>query len=206
MKILDYISNLSIYKTLFWNFQLRCNFPILIYKKATLHREKGSELNLHGTFELGRIWKGSRYRDTALILGKNSKVNILGYVEIYSGAFIQVSQNAKLTIGSGYINQNVNIGCYCDIEIGNQVAISENVIIRDSDNHFIEYDGYIESKPIVIGNHVWIGIGATILKGVTIGNGSIIGAGAVVTRDVPPNSVVAGNPARVIKKDITWHL
>ena len=60
------------------------------------------------------------------------------------------------------------------------------------------------TKPIEIGDHVWIGLRAIILKGVKIGNGSVIAAGAVVTRDVPPYSLVAGVPARVIKENIYW--
>ena len=60
--------------------------------------------------------------------------------------------------------------------------------------------------PIVIGDNVWIGMGAMILKGVTIGEGSIIAAGAVVTKDVAPNTIVAGVPAKEIRKDVTWTL
>ena len=55
------------------------------------------------------------------------------------------------------------------------------------------------AAPIVVGKDVWIGAHATILKGVTIGDGAIIAAGAVVTRDVPPNTIAAGVPARVVK-------
>lgn len=54
-------------------------------------------------------------------------------------------------------------------------------------------------KPVVVGKNVWIGSNSTILQGVTIGDGSIVGAGSVVTKDVPPNTVVVGNPAKVIK-------
>ena len=60
------------------------------------------------------------------------------------------------------------------------------------------------TAPISIGNHVWIGAGATILKGVTIGDNAIIGAGSVVTKDVPPNTIVAGNPAHIIRQRIEW--
>ncbi|MDX2046776.1 MAG: DapH/DapD/GlmU-related protein [Chitinophagaceae bacterium] len=60
------------------------------------------------------------------------------------------------------------------------------------------------TKPVIIGDHVWIGTGAIILKGVHIGNGSVITAGAVVTKDVPPGCLAGGVPAKVLQKDITW--
>ncbi|MBP6872851.1 MAG: acyltransferase [Bacteroidales bacterium] len=77
-------------------------------------------------------------------------------------------------------------------------------MIRDSDNHNVLKEGYVQSKPILIGDNVWIGMRAIILKGVTIGNGSIVAAGAVVTKDVPPNTVVGGVPARVIRENVSW--
>lgn len=60
------------------------------------------------------------------------------------------------------------------------------------------------TAPINIGNHVWIGLRAIILKGVTIGDGAVIAAGAVVTNNVPANSVVAGVPARVMSENVNW--
>ncbi len=84
------------------------------------------------------------------------------------------------------------------------MKISENVTIRDSDNHTIIREGYEVSQPVKIGNHVWIGLGAIILKGVTIGDGAVIAAGAVVTRDVPPKALAGGVPAKVIKENIEW--
>lgn len=104
----------------------------------------------------------------------------------------------------GYINYNSKINCYNKIIIGDDVKISENVTIRDSDNHEIQYSGYEISKPIIIGNHVWIGLNATILKGVNIGDGAIIAAGAVVTKDVPARTLVGGIPATIIKENIEW--
>jgi maltose O-acetyltransferase len=63
----------------------------------------------------------------------------------------------------------------------------------------------MESRPVTIGKNVWLGAGSAILKGVNIGENSVVGFGAVVTDDVPPNCVVAGNPARIVKTlDITF--
>ena len=104
------------------------------------------------------------------------------------------------------------------IEIGNDVIIANNVLLVDNNNHptspeermkmsqcddFLRDElwswKYAESKPIVIDDNVWIGRDSRILKGVTVGKGSIVALGAIVTRDVPPYSVVAGNPAKVVK-------
>lgn len=89
--------------------------------------------------------------------------------------------------------------------LGNNVLVASNVLITDSD-HVVEPDstpvtenGRFVSRPVCIMDNCWIGQNAVILKGVTVGPNSIVGAGAIVTRDVPPSSIVAGNPARVLR-------
>ena len=139
-----------------------------------------------------------------MVFGENSQFVCKGNFVFSSGCRLGVMKDAKLIIGSGYCNYDTKIYCFNNITIGNNVAISENVIIRDSDNHNIE--GTVNSAPIVIGDNVWIGMGAMILKGVTVGEGSVIAAGAVVTKDVAPNTIVAGVPAKEIRKDVTWTL
>ena len=122
----------------------------------------------------------------------------------YSGCRININKNAKLSLGTGYMNYDCVIDCFDSITIGNDVKISEGVVIRDSDSHSILREGYQPEAPIMIEDHVWIGLHAVILKGVTIGEGCIVAAGSVVTRDCPAHSLVAGVPARVIKENVMY--
>lgn len=71
---------------------------------------------------------------------------------------------------------------------------------------FLALDKRVPEQPVEIGNNVWIGVGATILKGVTIGDGAIIAAGSVVTKDIPARCLAAGVPAKVIKTDVEWEM
>jgi acetyltransferase-like isoleucine patch superfamily enzyme len=105
------------------------------------------------------------------------------------------------------VGKNVFINACCKfqdqggITIGDGVLIGHNVTLATL-NHEENPDERqnIYPKPIKIGNNVWIGSNATVLQGVTIGDGAIIGANAVVTRNVPQNTIVAGVPAKVIRK------
>jgi len=78
----------------------------------------------------------------------------------------------------------------------------------DTDFHSIIENGVkkINCKPIIIGDNVWIGSNVSILKGVNIGSNSVIAANSVVTKDVPAGCLVAGNPAKVVKSNISWEI
>ncbi|GAB6462948.1 hypothetical protein bcgnr5376_14870 [Bacillus cereus] len=92
--------------------------------------------------------------------------------------------------------------CKEKVEIGKDCAISWDVTITDTDYHSI--NNRYDTSPVKIGNNVWIGCNATILKGVCIADGAVIAANSVVTRDVPPNCLVAGVPGEVVKEGIKW--
>ena len=102
-----------------------------------------------------------------------------------------------------YSNHNLIILDPAKVIIGNNVFIGPNVSIYTA-YHPLDKDlrneGYEQAKKIIIKDNVWIGGSVIILPDVTIGENSVIGAGSVVTKDVPPNTVVAGNPAKIIKK------
>ncbi len=121
---------------------------------------------------------------------------------IYYGADIILFKGSTLKIGNSFLNSNCKIRCHKSITIGDDCAISHDLTIMDSNAHSLNGDK--KTLPVVIKNHVWIGTRVTILSGVTVGEGAVIAAGSVVTKDVPPNTVVGGNPAKVIKENIEW--
>jgi len=179
---------------------------LLIYYGAIIKKHSDAIIKCSGHLKLGLIWNRPcdvPYK-SVLSMDKNAALIIKGNFDITSGCHIKIMNGAVLELGSGYIHSNVTIDCYKKISIGNNVAISKDVIIRDSDSHKIIGKESQMTRPIKIGNHVWVGTRVIILKGVTIGDGAIIAAGAVVTRDVPPRTIVAGIPAKIIRKNVEW--
>lgn len=176
---------------------------IILFRNSYLNIHHLSKIEVENKFSFNTKWANFDPKKSFLIMRQRSTL-IVNNFRIYSGANISINDNATLKLGSGYINHNVNISCFERIEIGKDVAISENVTIRDSDNHRIISAKGKTTSPIIIEDHVWIGMNVIILKGVTIGSGSIIAAGAVVNKDIPKNVMAAGVPAVVIKTDIFW--
>jgi acetyltransferase-like isoleucine patch superfamily enzyme len=176
-----------------------------IFRKTALKVEKTATItSIRGTFRFNKKWTSNDPFPSLLYLGKNASIEVKDSFSIHSGSRVYVNQGAKLILGSGFINNNLNLSCFEQIEIGFGVAISENVCIRDSDDHTILSSPHTKTQAIKIGNHVWIGMNVTILKGVTIGDGAIIAAGSVVTKDIPAKTLAAGVPAKVIKTEVEW--
>lgn len=185
------------------------------YKPCMYYINRNATVRIEKFLEFNKQWDNKRILCNKMVgslyMRENSVLNVDSFT-VYSGSRITINKGAKLSLGSGYVNYGCVIECFHSISIGYDVAISEQVVIRDSDNHTIitiEDSGMNAEKkkitsPIVIKDHVWIGMGVTILKGVTIGEGSIIAAGSLVNKDVPPYTLVAGVPAKVIKTNVSW--
>jgi galactoside O-acetyltransferase len=126
-------------------------------------------------------------------------------VDIFPGVQLIASKNIRLGLGVS-INRNVIIDAsHGEINIGDNVAIGPNTVLRAADHVFSNPNELIKNQGhkggyIRIEEDSWLGTGVVVLRNVTVGKGSVIGAGAVVTRDVPPFSIAAGVPARVIGK------
>ena len=145
----------------------------------------------------GRITIGERF-----VAHSCSKGNSIG---VFQPVIITAwGKGAEVIIGDDVGLSGCSITAERRIRIGNRVLVGAGVLIIDSDAHPLTPEGrkakeMAATAPIEIGDDVFIGARAIILKGVTIGDGAVIGAGAVVVKDVPPRSIVAGNPARVLK-------
>lgn len=147
----------------------------------------------------------------AVIIGK--------HVSCYAGCSFALGENGRCTIGDFSLVNGALIMAEERIDIGSHCLISWNVGLADSDFHPLEpaqrlIDAQalapffkdrpprprLKTAPIKICDNVWIGMNAVILKGVTVGDNPVVAAGSVVTKSVEPNTVVAGNPAVVVKK------
>ena len=184
-------------------------FRFLVFRKTTVCiRDKGRVIVENtGRFAFNEPWLFSGTEDGTLIIGEGATLSVCnGHFSIKSGAFVELKDGAKLTLrgGGGYASRNLQIESRQEIDIGASVAIGPDVIIRDNDGHSISPETQPQSKKVTIGDRVWIGARATILKGVHIGDGSVIAAGSIVTTDIPPRSLAAGTPASVIRENVTW--
>ncbi len=173
-----------------------------------------------------RIGKGSQLKINALDIrfaGRPSRVEIGKHCTLECN-FIFESAEGHIKIGDRTSIGNSTLISRNNIEIGDDVIISWGCWIYDHNSHSLDWRdrledsrviaasknthellankdwSHVKSAPIRIGDKVWIGFNAVILKGVTIGEGAVVGAGAVVTKDVPPYAVVAGNPAKVVRQ------
>jgi acetyltransferase-like isoleucine patch superfamily enzyme len=114
---------------------------------------------------------------------------------------VMVRENATLVVGDDvYLNYGVTIEACHEVRIGNHVLMAPLVSIIDDNRHETEPGAVLYKGPIVIGNNVWLARNVAVIPGASIGDGCVIAANSVVCTDIPPNSLAAGAPARVIRK------
>lgn len=153
-----------------------------------------------------------------LCLSNNAKitVNAQGPHEVAIGKNVTLWNGVKISVCTTgnipthlSIGDNVSIGDRTELHVGDNLSIGDGTLIAwdccimDRDYHKIN-SMQEKTAPVIIGKDVWIGCNSLILKGVTIGEGSVVAAGSVVTHDVLPHSLVAGNPAKVIRENVQW--
>ena len=183
---------------------------LIVDGKTILRLGKNPRIILEAPLTIGweRNHLGHRTDGSMLVMQEDSVFKVSGAGGnkksfFCSGSRIYVLKGAYLEIGS---DTTFNADCLViakkRIVLGTDCKISWGVQIIDSDQH--QHDGQPVTADVIIGDHVWIGAQALIMKGVRIGSGSVIAAGSLVVKDVPERSLVAGNPAVVKRTDVNW--
>ncbi|MFA6809376.1 MAG: acyltransferase, partial [Eubacteriales bacterium] len=173
---------------------------------SVLQISKKATLNIKGIVIIGHKRYKHTHLETRLLVEDDAKFKVTGNWSVGYGSDIEIFKGAVLEVGSGgATNTNLSLICGEKIVIGNDVMIGRDVTIRDNNGgHYINIQGYKNSKPILIDNKVWIGEKVIIMPGVHIGEGAIIAAGSLVINNVPAHSLVSGNPAKVIYDNVLW--
>ncbi|MEP7108274.1 MAG: acyltransferase [Ferruginibacter sp.] len=208
MKIKNFL-RISILRWVYYNIRHKTQGRLLLYRGSKLNIHPGANIQISkggGVFAFNHTWFSNDPFKSFLQISRKGNLIVKGSFRMTSGTKIYINPDATLSLTSGYSNDNLYIDCFYKIEIGAGAAIAKNVTIRDNNGHDLKKDdgSFIFEKQVIIGKHVWIGMNATILPGVTIGDGSVIAAGSVVTKDIPPNQLWGGVPARLIRVNIEW--
>jgi acetyltransferase-like isoleucine patch superfamily enzyme len=200
------VLHVSIFRSLYLS--ARFGGRIIILRGTRLRLERGARIRVPRGCRLviGRSHVAGA--PASLDMRRNATLTVHGEgrVVISRGARLLIMKNAHLEIGGETtIHYNAAITCYQHISIAQSCAISWNANILDGNLHELIVDGvpHPRARQVTLGSYAWIGCGATVL-GAKIGAGAVVGAGSVVTADVPEKVVVAGNPARTIRKNVIW--
>lgn len=181
--------------------------PRLFYKLN--HVKYGKKLVLHGWPFIFRFPAASVEIGSNCTINSGFFSNLLG---LYQRTIVVARGSAKIKIGDNTGISGAAIYAWEDIQIGNNCVIGANVKIFDTDFHPVDAEerlrgnrDAVKTRPVKIGDNVFIGVNAIILKGTELGNNCVVGAGSVVSGKFGDGIVIAGNPARVIDREETLH-
>lgn len=176
------------------------------YKNSVINIDKTAKLILHGTIYINSNKPKKSKAEAYLTLQKNSILTVHKGLYLNYNATIEVHKDGEMEVGIAYVNSNAVLICARKIVLGEEVLVSREVFIYDSDHHDI-LNKFGEKtnipKEIIIGNHVWIGIKSTIMKGTKLEDGAVIASNSVVISNIKAGQLASGNPARVFM-EITW--
>ena len=219
--VLKFLRKVNPWKTLYFNFhyfpfKIALRLPFFIYRRSELYKMKG-QIIIDAPVYTGMVKLGAHGLGTQDVLFSRTMwevsgtLIIKGKADIGRGSKISIGKDATLTLGDKFtVTGKSAIICQKEIVFGADCLLSWDILIMDTDFHPVvnEYGERINvSKPIKIGNHLWIGCRNTILKGVTIAGNNIISAGSTITRSVLIENCViggCGKNAGIIKNGMKW--
>lgn len=218
----------SLLKTLYLNFRLfpfktAVRLPLAVSGRVRIRGCKRGTVLLRGqvkTFMISLGFGGSsdlipyNPKSSVLQIEPRGRVEFCGRAHFAPHFSLVVKNGGTVTVGNGFsCNNGCKISCVCGITLGDNCLLGGDVVIRDSDGHRIfsradadtDWVEHASSKPVSIGNHVWICNKSDVLKGVVIGDGCIVSYGSLVVKPLEGDHLlIGGTPARLIKDNIKW--
>jgi acetyltransferase-like isoleucine patch superfamily enzyme len=207
---------LHLFHGLLKSIEVRLRKRLTRFRYAGLHIGRGVNLDVMGGFRFGRrcvVSEGANIivpKHAELLLGEGCYIG--RYVELGPGGIIEIGKDTSIQ------DRSILVG---DVKVGRHCIFSLNVLITSGRHYYAlfpawlirDQDGYIakieelsaaRSRPVVVEDDCWLGVNSVVMPGITIGKGAVVGANSVVTHDVYPYTVVAGAPARAVKKRLDF--
>jgi acetyltransferase-like isoleucine patch superfamily enzyme len=157
-------------------------------------------------------WRGRLVTDGICFVCPGVKFEIGPNAKLHIGRWAWIGHDSKIRVHEGEVRigaktvmgQECTISAYQHVSIGRECIVADRVMLIDFDHGVVEVERPIRlqgiyKRDVKVGNNVWMGYGACVLRGVTVGDNAIVGTNAVVTKEVPANAVVGGVPAKVIR-------
>jgi serine acetyltransferase len=186
--------------------------PIFAYWDSRISIARGASLTFRdrGFLKLGMDYSMMHAQSppASLVLKDEARVVLHGHVDLHRGCLLLAQRKARVEIGNDtFLANGSKIISEEEVRIGSGCSISWDVTLLDSDFHHAVRPGREprQTRPVVIGDGVWIGCHVRVLKGASIGDRSIVAAGAIVTGEFPPHTLIVGTPARAIATDVDWY-
>jgi len=188
-------------------YKLLYNKNFLVHPNAKIFNVKN--INTTNQLSIGLNNTGHSHQSDKTVLNVEGKLNVAGKYSIGRGCRIYIRKGAVVNIGrDGYMNNDTELNIAHGVNIGDNTVMAWKCQLLDTDFHTLNYEGKKEKNNVInIGNNVWIGCNVHIYKGSTIPNNCVVAADSII-RGVfeEENCLIGGNPAKILKRNISWHL
>ncbi len=178
------------------NGMLNHRYGLLLLRLAWLKLRWGGRLQTDG---IAFVCPGVQFE-----IGRGARVVLGRWSWLGHGTKVRAHEGEVLIGAKSVLGQECTISAYQHVSIGRECIVADRVMLIDFDHGVVEVERPIRlqgiyKRDVRVGNNVWLGYGACILRGVTIGDNSVVGTNSVVTKDLPANAVAAGVPTRVVR-------
>ena len=207
------LSGLSLSKFIYYNWfcshvERHGRGLLLPYKNSVIELAKGARIVIegNGNLAINPNRPSGSHAEAFIRMRENAVLRVHDSLSLCYKATIEIHKDAEVEIGSAYINSDAVILAAKKVQLGNQCLVSRMVFIFDADHHPIYNEAGEQinlPRPVIIGNHVWIGLQSVIVRGSKIGDGAVIAANSLVGGKIKAGTMASGNPARSYS-EIKW--